>query len=539
MAAEPPEPKRLKEEMAEPQPPAAEKSTAESAGELCFTAKKSVGGVATTIEVNLPKSAKVCDLAARLATHEGCEPSLITLVCKGKVLSQAAAALQPLAEAEAPGAKVVIVYIVRKPAGAPAAAAAPAPQAAKGPSAAVAAPAAVAVAAPTVGTGAAASSAASGAGPPSVAQPADGAPGNVGRRVLLLLRHGQCMHEHEHDEMKALTTAGHLQAEESARYVGELFSSGKVPSQRALLHSTSRRARETAAKLPGRLPGIETWNADLLRETDPTSNPLRAEEVFMRLFAPPVAGSSDTLIVVAHNNIILYLLMRAAGVPIERAAQAWALFHLRHASVTRIDISETGATQVVSIGAAGHIPHSHVTWNNIKGADMAAWKGGGAERHKFSGRMMVLVRQAAIGGGEQSEAVAAHIKGLSDYMLSAHLTVTCTVGAQETGGAVAQQFRGKLKVFPDSISEHPESGFLTFFVPPAEHSRDTVVMIADHGPVLYWLLRALHMSPEEAKASSAMYCINHASVTLVNVRSDGSMKVVTVGDFGHLPLMCP
>lgn len=525
MAATPPEPKRCKQQ------DLAASAMAEGQGELEFIAKKSVGGVATTIEVSLPKTAKVSDLAARLATHEGCEASSITLVCKGKVLGQATADLQPLADAEGPGVKVTVVYIVRKPAGAPAAAAAaPAAQ----PAVAAAVPAAAANTsaatppAPTVGTGAAASSVA----PPPVQTAAD----TVGQRVLLLLRHGQCMHESEHDEMKALTGAGHQQAEDSALYVASLFSSGKVPTQRALLHSTSRRARETAAKLPARLPGIEVWNADLLRETDPTSNPLRAEEVFARLFASPQAGAADTLIVVAHNNIILYLLMRAAGVPIERAAQAWALFHLRHASVTRVDIAATGVKQVVSVGAAGHIPHEHVTWNNIKGADMAAWKGGEAERRKFSGRMVVLVRQGLPGRAEQHEAVAAHIKGLSDYMLSGHVSVTCTTGAQETAGGVAQRFRAKLQVFPDSISEHPEAGFLQFFCPPQGHSRDTVVMVADDGPVLYWLLRALHMSPEEAKAGSALYRIEHASITLVNVRSDGSMKVVTVGDTGHLPL---
>merc|ERR1712039_113202 len=148
--------------------------------------------------------------------------------------------------------------------------------------------------------------------------------------------------------------------------------------------------------------------------------------------------------------------------------------------------------------------------------------------------MLVLVRQAASGKGEQHEAVAAHIKGLGEYMISSHCSVCCTAGAQETAGGVAARFRAKLQVFPDSITEHPEAGFLQFFTPPIEHGRDTVVLIAEDGPVLYWLLRALHLSPDEAKASSALYRIENASITLVNVRSDGSMKVVTVGDTGHL-----
>jgi len=336
--------------------------------------------------------------------------------------------------------------------------------------------------------------------------------------------------------MKALTEHGHRQAEESAQYVKHLFAENQLPAKRALLHSTSRRARETAAKLPGHLPGIEVWNADILRETNPTANPLRAEEAFLRLFAAPQQGEADTLLIVAHNNIILYLLMRAAGVPIERAAQAWRLFVLRHASITRIEVQSNGVFRIATIGSAAHISSVNITWNNITGADMSAWKDGKPERHKFSGRMVVLVRQAALGAeaAPQIEALASHIKGLSEYMVSSHMTVTCTSSAQQTANAIARLFRSVPQVFPDSISEHPEAAFLQFFTPPAAHSRDTIAMVADDGPVLYWLLRSLAMSQEEAKVASASYCIGHASVTFVNIRSDGSMKVVAVGDVGHL-----
>merc|ERR1712026_182448 len=115
-------------------------------------------------------------------------------------------------------------------------------------------------------------------------------------------------------------------------------------------------------------------------------------------------------------------------------------------------------------------------------------------------------------------------------MVSGHLTVTCTSSAQATASAIAKMFRTAPQVFPDSVSENPEDAFCQFFRPPTAHSRDTVAMVADDGPVLYWLLRALQMSPMEAKAASAAYCIGNASVTFVNIRSGGSMKVVAVGD---------
>ena len=245
-----------------------------------------------------------------------------------------------------------------------------------------------------------------------------------------------------------------------------------------MLHSTSRRARETAAKIPLHIPGIDVWNGDLLRETNPTANPLRAEDVFQKLFSKPPPGS-DCIVVVAHNNIILYLLMRAAGVPIDRAAAAWNLFHLRHASVTRIDLDASGP-KVVCAGSSGHISHDIVTWNNIRGGDVAAFNGGAPERHKFSGRMIILVTQAQGDNAAVSlQAAAAHIKGFTSYMVSRTMTIACTTGTQSSGSAVSKVFKQPLQVMPDSIVEFPEGAFQQFFVPP-ESSRDTIVLVSSN-----------------------------------------------------------
>lgn len=340
--------------------------------------------------------------------------------------------------------------------------------------------------------------------------------------------------------MKALTVHGHQQAEASARFVSALFAAGRLPASRMLLHSTSRRARETAAKIPVHLEGVEVWNADLLRETDPTKNPLRAEEVFNRIFIAPPEGSSDCLVVVAHNNINLYLLMRAAGVPIERAAQAWHQFHLQHASISRVDVMSSGLRQVVCVGAAGHIPKDNVTWSNISGPDLVEWTGGGPERHKLSGRTVLLIREVAQNecGSRQVASLVEHVRGLSDYMVSGHLTVTCTSGSQGAAFSIAQRYKSHPQVLPDSVIQEPECAFLQFFSPPTEHKRDTVVMVAEDGPVLYWLLRSLRMTPEEAQAAAALYRIGHASISIVQIKSDGTIRVVAVGDTGHLPIDC-
>lgn len=520
---------------------------------LCFTARKSAAGAAETVDLKIAQTATVADLVGRIATHESCDAALITLICKGAVLKPAVV-LSSLIDKKGADGKILVVYLMRKAAAAKAGAAAPADAVTPAASAtavntkAAPQPVASSAAAPaaSVAAGSAAAPAAGAAAAPA-ATPSSTAEEAPCRRVLLLLRHGQCCHDDDGtDSLKALTVHGHRQAEESAKRVARLFEAGHVPAQRALLHSTSRRARETAAKLPPHLDGIEVWNADLLRETDPTKNPLRAEEVFQRIFIAPPVGVTDTLIVVAHNNIILYLLMRAAGVPIERACMAWSLFHLQHASLTRVDVmggkpGTPTTMQIISIGAAGHIPRESLTWHNVGGADLSEWAGGGPDRHKLSGRTVVLVRQAnyaSAAGSRQTETVAAHIKGLTECQVSGRGHVVCTSGAERTATAIAMKFGTVPNVLPEDISMEPEAAFLQYVVPPTSHSRDTVVMVAEDGPVLYWLLRALNMNPEEAKVAASSYCIGHASITLVNVKSSGAMRIVSVGDTGHLPLDC-
>jgi len=216
--------------------------------------------------------------------------------------------------------------------------------------------------------------------------------------------------------------------------------------------------------------------------------------VFQKLFSAPPEEGEDTVIVVAHNNIILYLLMRAAGVPIEKAAQAWNLFHLRHASITRVEIDAKGKIQVISVGASGHQSHANITWNNIRGEDMAAFRGGEPERHKFSGRMLILVRAPAGGvNGMQLEqltrsveSVAGLIKGFTGYMVSRTASVACTVATQGVGNLVSSIFKQSPQVFAESTKDHPEGVFLEFF--QSQESRDTVVLVAEVNLILIYLI---------------------------------------------------
>eukprot|EP00929_Paragymnodinium_shiwhaense_P015677 TRINITY_DN123773_c0_g1_i1.p1 TRINITY_DN123773_c0_g1~~TRINITY_DN123773_c0_g1_i1.p1 ORF type:complete len:546 (+),score=110.33 TRINITY_DN123773_c0_g1_i1:51-1688(+) len=543
--AEPPEKRQKLSE-------AADEKALQSSASLHLSAKKSAGGSATTVQIELPKEATIADLAKKLALSEGCDVSQVTLICKGKVLSQAAESgskpLAPVVEQEN-GALASIVYLVRK-------AAAAGPSAAAG-GAAVAnsgtqQPAKAASTASSVTAGSSSSSSSAKPVHPAAASVSkDGA--GLGRRAILLIRHGQCCHNGERDEVKALTIPGQHQAEATAQYLAKLFAAGKLPSTRALVHSTSRRARETAKKIEKALPGIEVWNSDILRETDPARNPMRAEETFMNLFATPPAGTTDTLIVVAHNNMNLYLLMRAAGIPPERACQSWKLFSLRHASVTRIEVAASGEKspllfqggelEVVSVGAAGHIPQPQVTWSNVEGVDLVQWNGGGPERRKMSGRMVIMVSKATSSPTPEAAMaeIASHVKGLTDFMISGErLGVYSTTAMQAVAEALSKACAGRkgVQVLPESIIEQPEAAFLQFFQPPVKERRDTIVLVSEAGPSLYWLMRALHLPPDQAQLAATTYRIGNLSLSYVNIKSDGSTNVVAVGDTGHLPIDC-
>jgi len=473
-----------------------------------ITLKKAPSGETTDLE--LTSDSTVGDVAAKLAVAEGCDLSQVVVIYNGAVISKGPAARRKTLE-DTIGAvdHVLLVYMISKKA----APAKPVP--------------APVVPVPAPPEGAAAEGAA--------------AEGTSALRVLLLIRHGQCCHEGEADELKALTAHGHKQAGDTAQRLSHLFDGAKLPSQRALLQSTSRRARETAEHILQALPGISAWNGDVLRETDPTKNPLRAEGVFQNFFAAPPPGQ-DCIVVVAHNNIILYLLMRAAGVPVDQAAQAWRGFHLRHASITRVEIDGDGKIQIAEVGTAGHISPSNVTWNNIRGEDSSHLRGGAPERQKFSGRMVVLVRGVVDSCAEASqriEAAASYVKDLTGYMVSRRVTVACTSTSQQTASAISQLVKCHPVLLPDSTVEYPEGTFLQFFQPPeAANSRDTVVIVAEDGPLVYWLLRALNMTSEEATAASRFYNIGQSSVALVNVKNNGTIKVIAVGDTGHLPTEC-
>eukprot|EP00756_Hemistasia_phaeocysticola_P044384 Hpha_TRINITY_DN1803_c0_g1::TRINITY_DN1803_c0_g1_i1::g.170542::m.170542 len=383
--------------------------------------------------------------------------------------------------------------------------------------------------------------------------PASPATPNRGKRVVLLLRHGQCANEGGTDEQKHLTQAGHRQAASSAEYVLGLFESGRVPTRRMLVHSTSRRATETAKYQKDKLgKGLIVLGNDLLVECDPVKNPWRAEEAFKRIFRAAEGSEDETMVVVAHNNTNLYLLMRAASLPPEFAREAWKLFRLRHASLTVVTMDPSGRPQIAEVGAAGHHPHDLVTWHNVAGPDE-----GKISRHKVSGRSIVLIPCAQVTnaarpdseqkltrrGLRQANATAQYVLGLSTYCISRRATLLCSdsPAAMQTAAHIQESFG--VQLIPDpSFNDCPkpedhqraELAFLRVFQPPEGSTRDTVIVVGHNRMFVYWILRALHHTPSQAWDHATSVRLQQASMTHLTFSAEGQPRVNTLGDASHL-----
>ena len=86
---------------------------------------------------------------------------------------------------------------------------------------------------------------------------------------------------------------------------------------------------------------------------------------------------------------------------------------------------------------------------------------------------------------------------------------------------------------PDEIQEckeQLEASFEEFFVPSEDQDRHEILVC--HGNVIrYFVTRVLGVDPMAWLGMSVGNC----SLTVVRVNSDGTMKLLSVGDLGHLP----
>ena len=182
----------------------------------------------------------------------------------------------------------------------------------------------------------------------------------MGTRVLYLVRHGQYHTEEASPRYGQLTPLGRQQA----RRVGKRLASIEFD---VMHHSDMARAVETAALIARELPaGLPTRSSKLLREGIPTAPVpwlpnhtradarqarIRMDAAFERYFKRARSGERHELLV-AHGNIIRYLVRRAMGDPIAN----WLRMNITQCGLTVITLGpRRGRVVLMSFNDVGHL----------------------------------------------------------------------------------------------------------------------------------------------------------------------------------------
>lgn len=188
-------------------------------------------------------------------------------------------------------------------------------------------------------------------------------------RTFYLVRHGQYDQADPRDEAvgKGLVPIGVAQAEllgARLRATGLAFDSFDV--------SPLTRARQTALVLAEDLPGLglrvvpeiaectpPTRRTEVVADEDPATMRACAERLD-RFFATRFVPSPDRErheLVVAHGNVIRYLVTKALGVD----TTAWLEMSIHNASLTVIRVEADGRFKVLAVGDSGHLPETMCT----------------------------------------------------------------------------------------------------------------------------------------------------------------------------------
>jgi len=192
----------------------------------------------------------------------------------------------------------------------------------------------------------------------------------TGVRTLYLVRHGEYDHADPRDEAvgRGLVPIGVAQA----RLLGARLRALGIDFD-AFDASPLTRARETAQVLAEDLPG-ETLRIvpDLAECTPPTRRTeITADEdpaemkacqdkldrVFAERFVPSPDERERNDLIVAHGNVIRYLVTKSLGVD----TTAWLEMSVHNATLTVIRVEKDGRFKVIALGDSGHLPPSMLT----------------------------------------------------------------------------------------------------------------------------------------------------------------------------------
>jgi serine/threonine-protein phosphatase PGAM5 len=195
-------------------------------------------------------------------------------------------------------------------------------------------------------------------------------------RTLYLVRHGAYLPDRTADPNlgPGISTLGIAQA----RLTGARFRAMPVTFE-SVTSSALTRAKETAAIIHEQIGDTKTSASPLLNECTPpvafalneSESALKAckqrlDSAFAHYFKPGRAGNSHEILV-AHGNVIRYLVTKALGVD----TRMWTGMSVAHASVTIIQVHANGAVGIIAVGDIGHIPANMQSWGDDADPNLA------------------------------------------------------------------------------------------------------------------------------------------------------------------------
>jgi serine/threonine-protein phosphatase PGAM5 len=139
------------------------------------------------------------------------------------------------------------------------------------------------------------------------------------------------------------------------------------------------RAFETAMVIHGMFPDLPMTRTALIEEcTPPTPRTAghpsgeeqsacvrRLDAAYADMFRPARQAEVHD-IVVAHANVIRYLVTKALGVD----TRAWIGMSLAHASLTIVRIQPDGKARVLAVGDIGHVPPNLQSWGGASDPEL-------------------------------------------------------------------------------------------------------------------------------------------------------------------------
>jgi len=194
--------------------------------------------------------------------------------------------------------------------------------------------------------------------------------------TLYLIRHGAYVADRNADPQlgPGLTALGIAQA----RLIAARLNGAGVKFA-SLTSSPMQRARDTAAVMHETLATLPVAQSPLLRECmPPVFESVEAEaaeraacakqldQAFAEFFTPTKNANRNDILV-AHGNVIRYLVMKALKVD----TRAWLGMSVPHASLTVIQVYADGSTKVLAVGDSGHIPSPLLSWGDANDRQLA------------------------------------------------------------------------------------------------------------------------------------------------------------------------